>query len=97
MDARTFYELQTLAKHLARRRGFKHLGDDFAQVYCLNVWRGSRQPLRLQFIDFLRKEYGRTDKYAYEGDLKKSHARLNQVLYEETKHAVPVCDDIFYD
>lgn len=58
--------------------------EDFAQEYCLAVWRGKCKDMRVQLIDFLRKHFGRTDRKGSKNSRAKSYALRYMVSYESS-------------
>lgn len=85
---RSEYEAITrAARSLARKEGYGHLADDFAQEACLARARGRNCGLLLIFIDFLRSEYGRTGIRGTPGGLAKSAARHGAEEFDPDRHA----------
>ena len=63
----------------------EEMREEFAQEYCLAVWLGKHNSLLYHFVDFLRKQYGRNDRFATEGSLAKSFALKNMSKYDERR------------
>lgn len=70
------------AKAYANSKRFAQHSDDFAQEVYIAYARGRKATLARLFIDFLRKEYGRTGTV---GGSAKSHARLNGLSFDTPK------------
>lgn len=61
----------------------EQMREDFAQDYCLAVWLGQSKSLRMQLVNFYRKTFGRTDKFASEGAKARSFALRTMKSYKE--------------
>lgn len=85
VDYTDFKDLRDMAMRYARVHGLwdEQLCEDFGQEYCLAVWLGQHNSLSIQFANFLRKYYGRTDRFGSESSRAKAFALQNMEPYKE--------------
>lgn len=82
-----FAQLRQTAMNYAKWKCTRdyQLREDFAQEYCLAVWRGQTDRLDFQYANFYRKYFGRNDKKGTEDEKAKSLALRNTVSYLEDR------------
>jgi RNA polymerase sigma factor (sigma-70 family) len=81
-----FESISRAAKATARKGGYGHLADDFAQEACIALARGRKASIDQLFVDFLRTEYGRTGVYSTPGGRAKAAARHGSVEFNTELH-----------
>lgn len=55
-------KIRKYCEKYAERKGQKGIAEDFSQYACLILYRGRRASISKIFIDFIRDQYGRTNK-----------------------------------
>lgn len=51
-------KIRAKALNYARRRGANEVAEDFAQYYCIAIFRGRKTSLKNLFTDFMRSNFG---------------------------------------
>jgi hypothetical protein len=84
-----FKNIRRKAIRYARSKGWNYqTSEDFSQEYCLAIWLEKSPSLKIQLVNFLRIEYGRTDKWGAEQDKARSEAMLTMKCFDDIENFV---------